>query len=208
MLTSNVSQEIILPAASVSTALTGAHPRCYYRCRLCEGKRQPPVRVGGTALTTAPLIDVTPQAAEKLEAVIKDHGDDGALLRVMVTPGQNGGFQYALGVEKEAGEDDLVIETETIQVLVDRESAPLIDGSQIDYVEGLMRSGFVISNPNFAGGGGGGGCGCGGGGGCGCGGGGGHDGGHGGGGGCGCGGDGGGHGGGHGGGGGCACGGH
>ena len=129
---------------------------------------------GGVELTTTPLIEVTPQAAEKLQAVIEDQADDGTLLRVMVTPGHNGGFQYALGVEKEAGEDDLVIDTDTVQVLVDQESAPLIEGSQIDYVEGLMRSGFVISNPNLAGGcGGGGGCGCGGGGGgCGCGGGG------------------------------------
>ena len=122
-------------------------------------------------MTTTPLIEVTPQAAEKLQAVIEDQADDGTLLRVMVTPGHNGGFQYALGVEKEAGEDDLVIDTDTVQVLVDQESAPLIEGSQIDYVEGLMRSGFVISNPNMAGGCGGGGCGCGGGG-CGCGGGG------------------------------------
>ena len=128
-------------------------------------------------MTTAPLIEVTPQAAEKLQAVIEEQGDNGALLRVMVTPG-HGGFQYTLGVEKEAEADDFVIDTDTVQVLVDQESAPLIEGSQIDYVEGLMRSGFVISNPNMAGGCGGGGCGCGGGGG-GCGGGGG---------GCGCGG--------------------
>ena len=124
-------------------------------------------------MTTMPIIDVTPQAAEKLEAVIKEHEDDGALLRVMVSPSQNGGFDYSLGVEKEAGEDDLIVETETIQVLIDRESAPLIEGSKIDYVEGLMRSGFVISNPNFMPEGEGGGCACGGGGGgCGCGGGG------------------------------------
>ena len=128
-------------------------------------------------MTIAPLIEVTPQAAEKLQAVIEEQGDNGALLRVMVTPG-HGGFQYTLGVEKEAEADDFVIDTDTVQVLVDQESAPLIEGSQIDYVEGLMRSGFVISNPNMAGGCGGGGCGCGGGGG-GCGGGGG---------GCGCGG--------------------
>ena len=156
---------------------------------------------GGIELTTTPLIEVTAQAAEKLQAVIKEQGDDTALLRVMVTPGQNGGFQYALGMETEAGDDDLIVETDTIQVLVDQESAPLIEGSQIDYVDGLMRSGFVISNPNFSSGGG---CACGGGGGgggCGCGG---QGGGHGGGGGCACGG----HGGGHGGGGGCACGGH
>ena len=95
----------------------------------------------------------------------------------MVSPGATGGFQYMLGMEKEAKEDDLIFEADTIQVLIDAESAPLIEGAQIDYVEGLMRSGFVISNPNLQGGGG---CGCGGGG---CGGGGG-----GGGGGCGCGG--------------------
>ena len=35
-----------------------------------------------------------------------------------------------------------------IQVVVDPDSAPLVAGSEIDYIEGLMRSGFVISNPN------------------------------------------------------------
>ena len=147
-------------------------------------------------MTTNGLIEVTPLAAQKLQDVVKDQGEEGSLLRVMVMPGHNGGMQYMLGVEKEAKEDDFVIDTDTIQVLVDAESAPLIEGAQIDYVEGLMRSGFVISNPNLQGGGcacGGGGCGGGGGGGGGCGGGGG------GGGGCG---------GGGGGGGGCGCGGH
>jgi iron-sulfur cluster assembly protein len=94
----------------------------------------------------------------------------------MVTPGPHGGFQYMLGLEKEAKDGDVVVATDSIQVLVDPESAPLIEGAQIDYIEGLMRSGFVISNPNHQGGGcgcGGGGCGCGGGG-CGCGGGHGH----------------------------------
>ena len=155
-------------------------------------------------MATTALIEITPLASEKLEKVLAEEGQEGSLLRVMVTPGPNGGFQYMLGVEKEAGENDFVIDTDSVQVLVDAESAPLVEGAQIDYVEGLMRSGFVISNPNLQGGGGG--CGCGGGGGgCGCGGGGGghaQDGGgdahaHGGGGG-GCGG----------GGGGCACGGH
>ena len=56
------------------------------------------------------------------------------------------------------------MDIENLTVLVDSESAPLVEGAQIDYIEGLMRSGFVISNPNveFAGGGcGGGGCACG-----------------------------------------------
>lgn len=121
---------------------------------------------GGGKVASAPLIEVSELAAEKLGEIMSEQGDDGSLLRMMVVPGQNGGFQYMLGMEKEAKENDFVIETTTIQVLVDPESAPLVEGAQIDYVEDLMRSGFVISNPNFAAAGGGGGCGSGG---CGCG---------------------------------------
>ena len=122
-------------------------------------------------MTTTKLIDVTSAAAQQLEKVLAEQGEEGSLLRVMVMPGQHGGFQYMLGVEQEAKADDIVIEAENISVIVDGESAPLVDGAQIDYVDGLMRSGFVISNPNMAASGGG--CACGGGGGGGCGGGGG-----------------------------------
>ena len=134
-------------------------------------------------MATQELLEVSNLAAERFQDILREQGDEDGMLRVMVMPGPQGGIQYMLSVENEVGEDDLVVDTSTIQVLVDSDSAPLLDGSTIDYMEGLMRSGFVISNPNFQGGGGGG-CACGGGG---CGGGGG-----------GCGG----------GGGGCACGGH
>ena len=122
-------------------------------------------------MTTTKLIDVTSAAAQQLEKVLAEQGEEGSLLRVMVMPGPHGGYQYMLGVEQEANADDIVIEADNISVLVDGESAPLVEGAQIDYVDGLMRSGFVISNPNMATGGGG--CACGGGGGGGCGGGGG-----------------------------------
>ncbi len=128
-------------------------------------------------MATAPIIEVTETAALKLEEIISEQGgEEGSLLRMMVVPGPQGSFQYMLGMEKTANADDFVIDAASVKVLVDPESAPLVEGAQIDYVDGLMRSGFVISNPNFqpsAGGGcgsGGGGCACGGGGG-GCGGG-------------------------------------
>ena len=144
-------------------------------------------------MVTTQLLEVSELAAQKFKEILSEEGEDDGLLRVAVMPGPQGGIQYMLGVESEAGEEDIVIEMHDIQVLVDSDSAPLLDGASIDYMEGLMRSGFVISNPNspacrrrvrvrrprpVAAGGG---CGGGGGGGCGCGG-------HGGGGGCGCGG--------------------
>lgn len=126
-------------------------------------------------MTTTQLIEVTPLAAEKLEKTLNEQGEEGSLLRVMAMPGPNGGFQYMLGVEKEPKDGDVIIDAANIRVVVDSDSASLVEGAQIDYVDGLMRSGFVISNPNQQGGG----CACGGGGGgCGCGGGGGGCGGH------------------------------
>jgi iron-sulfur cluster assembly protein len=132
-------------------------------------------------LTTANLVEITPLAAQRLEAVLREQDAEGSLLRIMVTPGPNGGVQYMLGVEQVPADGDVVIDAANIKVLVDAESAPLVDGAEIDYVDGLMRSGFVISNPNVQSGG----CACGGGG---CGGGGGGCGGGGGEGGCACGG--------------------
>ena len=115
-------------------------------------------------MATTALIEITRLAAEKLEGVLKEQDEQATLLRITAVLGPQGGPEYKLVAEKEANEDDIVIETESIQVLVDAESAPLIVGSQIDYVEDLMRSGFTIDNPNFQAG-----CGCGGGS-CGCGG--------------------------------------
>ena len=105
--------------------------------------------------TTSQIVDITPLAAQKLKDALQEQGQAGALLRVMPMPGPNGGFQYAMSIEEEAKDDDFVMDIENLTVLVDSESAPLVEGAQIDYIEGLMRSGFVISNPNveFAGGG-------------------------------------------------------
>ena len=119
------------------------------------------------------LISISPLAAEKLRDILVEQGEQDASLRVMLMPGANGGAQYMLALEQEAKVDDTVIRTEGVSILIDPDSAPLMEGAEIDYMDGLMKSGFVINNPNIQSGGGcacgGGGCGSGGGG-CACGG--------------------------------------
>jgi iron-sulfur cluster assembly accessory protein len=132
---------------------------------------------GLNVATDSKLLDVTPLAREKLGEILSENGNQGSLLRVAATSGDHGGVRYSLGIEEVSAEGDLVIEAGDLRLIVDSADVPLIDGAKIDYVDGLMRSGFVISNPNLPEasqggcGGGGGGCGCGGGG-CSCGGGG------------------------------------
>ena len=95
------------------------------------------------------MITVTPVAAEKLQAVLLEEGQPEGALRVIVVPNGHGA-QYMLALEEQAQEDDLVLHENGVRVLVDSESAPLLEGAEIDYIEGLMRSGFVINNPNIA----------------------------------------------------------
>ena len=111
------------------------------------------------------MINVTPLAADKLKAILDEEGQPEAALRVIVVPNGHGA-QYMMAIEESASADDTVVHENGVRVLVDSTSIPLLQGAEIDYVESLMRSGFVINNPNIASAGHG--CACGGN--CGCGG--------------------------------------
>ncbi len=126
-------------------------------------------------------LEITDSAQKELAKVITDeaNSNEKTVLRIMAMSNPQGGIQYSMGIDTTQHEDDVTFAINDIDLAVDQNSAPYVEGSTIDYVEDLMRSGFTINNPNFpqTSGGcgcGGGGCGCGGGGGgCGCGGGGG-----------------------------------
>ena len=108
-------------------------------------------------------ISVSEVAALKLKEVMSDEGQGDSYLRIVVMPGAGGGAQYMLSLEEDVKSTDSIIDASGVGLVVDNDSLPLLDGSEIDYVDGLMRSGFVINNPNFLSEGGGG-CSCGGGG--------------------------------------------
>ena len=110
----------------------------------------------------AQLVEFSDTAKEKLAEFLKEQGAESAYLRINVSPRPEGGAFYEFGVEDQAGDSDSIL-NDTVRTLAYTESAELLRGASIDYVETMQRSGFVISNPNFAG------CACGGGG-CGCGG--------------------------------------
>ena len=81
----------------------------------------------------------------------EDHG-----LRVAVADGGCSGFSYKLDFDKEQKPDDTVLEWEGVKVYVDRESAPFLKGTVIDFVAGIYGGGFKFINPNATGT-----CGCG-----------------------------------------------
>lgn len=95
------------------------------------------------------MIEVTAEAVEKLKSIMADEDAEDSALRVVVVPVGNG-VQYMLTLESEQHDDDVLTEVDGVRVLVDADSASIMEGAKIDYIEDLMRSGFVIDNPNVA----------------------------------------------------------
>jgi len=72
------------------------------------------------------IVSITDKAAEKARALLKDRGVEDASLRVFVVGGGCSGYQYGMAIAQGREEDDVVIEQSGVTVLVDPESAPLM----------------------------------------------------------------------------------
>ena len=53
-----------------------------------------------------------------------------------------------MSAEAEPGENDEILEYYGLKVLVDRNDAPVLNGTTIDFKQSLMGGGFQINNPN------------------------------------------------------------
>ena len=69
-------------------------------------------------------------------------------VRIGVHNGGCSGYEYDVKLARSPHDDDLILDSGRIKVYVDPVSAPLLDGIEVDYVEGLLDSGFKFSNPN------------------------------------------------------------
>ncbi len=94
------------------------------------------------------MITLTPRAAAQIQAM-KRELEDGAdkRLRVFVESGGCSGFQYGMSFDLEKPGDQ-VLESEGVPFLMDATSLAYLDGSSIDFDDGLQGKGFEIKNPN------------------------------------------------------------
>ena len=69
--------------------------------------------------------------------------DKGSFFRIAIKGGGCSGFQYDFSFDQVENEDDL----KQNNILIDKNSADLLKGSEIDYVDELIGSSFKINNP-------------------------------------------------------------
>lgn len=93
-------------------------------------------------------LNLTAAAVKKVRALVAEEENSELKLRVFITGGGCSGFQYGFTFDEIAADDDTAIESEGVTLLVDPMSFQYLVGSEVDYVEGLEGSRFVINNPN------------------------------------------------------------
>jgi iron-sulfur cluster assembly protein len=95
------------------------------------------------------MITLTEKGAQKVKEFLAAQSAvaETAGLRVGVRGGGCSGFQYALAFDQQRDSDE-VFEDKGIRLLVDRQSLPYVQGSTVDFVDGLQGAGFKVDNPN------------------------------------------------------------
>jgi iron-sulfur cluster assembly protein len=102
------------------------------------------------------VMSVTPLAAERVKALIEGRGKPTAGIRIGVRSKGCSGLSYTLEFADKQEPMDEVIEAHGVKLLIDAKASLFLIGTEMDYEEEKLKSGFVFKNPNEKGR-----CGCG-----------------------------------------------
>ena len=101
-------------------------------------------------------MSVTPAAAQRVQALIEGRGKPTAGIRIGVRSKGCSGMSYTLEFADKQEPMDEVVDTQGIKLLIDPKASLFLIGTEMDYEEEKLKSGFVFKNPNEKGR-----CGCG-----------------------------------------------
>ncbi|MEE9213707.1 MAG: iron-sulfur cluster insertion protein ErpA [Thermodesulfobacteriota bacterium] len=102
------------------------------------------------------MFNISTKASGEIKKLLSEEDMPNGFLRVRVVPGGCSGFSYEMGFDDETEESDQVFESDGVKVAIDELSYPYLNGSTLDFKDGLNGTGFAIENPNATGS-----CGCG-----------------------------------------------
>jgi iron-sulfur cluster assembly protein len=100
-----------------------------------------------TATPTRTIIQLTEKAqAMALSFLAEEQDRTGKVLRVGVDPGGCSGFSYQVSIDLKR-DDDIVQALDGFEVAIDPRSAPLLEGTRLDYEDTIGHAGFKFENP-------------------------------------------------------------
>ncbi|MBM3507322.1 MAG: iron-sulfur cluster assembly accessory protein [Alphaproteobacteria bacterium] len=95
-----------------------------------------------------PVITITESAAKRVAAMITDRGKPSQGVRIGVRTAGCSGLSYTLEFADDIQPQDEVVRDKGVTVYVDPKATMFLVGTEMDFVEGDLQSGFVFRNPN------------------------------------------------------------
>lgn len=93
-------------------------------------------------------VTLTTVAADKVRELLDQRGTPALGLRLGVRGGGCSGNSYFMEFCEAESAGDEVFDSHGVRLVVDRKSLALLGGTEVDFVTGLMGSGFKFNNPN------------------------------------------------------------
>ena len=94
-------------------------------------------------------VTLSEKAAGEVKKIITEQNmPEGMVLRIGVQGGGCSGFSYSLNFDTQTSERDRIQEVHVVKLAVDKKFDPYLDGTVVDFFDGLEKRGFVFNNPN------------------------------------------------------------
>ena len=93
------------------------------------------------------MLSFTDKSVAQIRQLEAEKAHEGQLLRIFVDAGGCSGFEYGMSFD-EIKEEDKVLENNGVSFLIDKTSLEYLNGSVVDFDDGLNGKGFDIQNPN------------------------------------------------------------
>jgi iron-sulfur cluster assembly protein len=94
-------------------------------------------------------VSLSESAAKEVKKIIADQNlPEDTVLRVGVQGGGCSGFAYSLNFDTATSERDRIADFFGVKLAVDKKFDPYLDGTVVDFYDGLEKRGFVFNNPN------------------------------------------------------------
>jgi iron-sulfur cluster assembly protein len=94
-------------------------------------------------------VSLSEKAAQEVKKILTEQNlPEGTVLRIGVKGGGCSGFSYSLDFDTNTSEKDRIVELHGVKMAVEKKFDPYLDGTVVDFYDGLEKRGFVFNNPN------------------------------------------------------------
>lgn len=112
------------------------------------GSKKAPAETGPAIVVPKDQLAITEKAAQKVVQLAEREGKVGQVLRVGIQGGGCSGLSYTFAFTDKPEARDKVFEAYGAKLCVDPKSMIYLGGTVLEWQESLMKSGFVLKNPN------------------------------------------------------------